>query len=44
MGDVLRARSELMHMGRRMVSVAVTVKNQEDKLVAHGTVTLIVST
>jgi len=43
MGDVLTARSELMHSGRRMASVAVTVKNQEDKLVAHGTVTLMVT-
>ncbi|MDA8428581.1 MAG: PaaI family thioesterase [Geobacteraceae bacterium] len=44
MGDVLTARSELMHTGRRLASVAVTVKNQEDKLVAHGTATLMVST
>jgi acyl-CoA thioesterase len=29
-----------MHMGRKMASVAVTVKNQKEKLVAHGTVTL----
>ena len=43
MGDVLTARSELVHMGRRMASVSVTVKNQHDKLVAHGTVTLMVS-
>jgi acyl-CoA thioesterase len=43
MGDVLTARSELMHTGRRMASVVVTVKNQEDKLVAHGTTTLMVT-
>jgi len=43
MGDVLTARAELMHMGRRMASVTVTVKNQEDKLVAHGTLTLMVT-
>ena len=43
MGDVLTARSELIHMGRRMASVTVTVKNQDGKLVAHGTVTLLVS-
>jgi acyl-CoA thioesterase len=43
MGDVLTARAELVHMGRRMASVAVTVKNQEDKLVAHGTTTLMMS-
>lgn len=39
-GDVLTARSELLHLGRRTASVAVTVKNQEDKLVAHGTASL----
>jgi acyl-CoA thioesterase len=43
MGDVLTARSELIHMGRRMASVTVTVKNNNDKLVAHGTATLMVS-
>ena len=42
-GDVLTARSELVHMGRRMASLTVTVKNQIDKLVAHGTVTLMLS-
>jgi len=43
MGGILTARSELIHMGRRMASISVTVKNQKDKLVAHGTVTLMVS-
>jgi acyl-CoA thioesterase len=43
MGDVLTARSELIHMGRKMASVTVGVKNQKDKMVAHGTVTLMVS-
>lgn len=43
MGDVLTARSDLIHMGRRMASVTVSVKNQNDKMVAHGTVTLMVS-
>lgn len=42
-GDVLTARSELAHLGRRMASVNVTVKNQEDKLVAQGLVTLMLS-
>jgi acyl-CoA thioesterase len=42
-GDVLTARSELLHMGRRMASITVTVKNQMHKLVAHGTTTLLVS-
>ena len=43
MDDTLTARAELIHMGRRMASIAVTVKNQKEKLVAHGTVTLMVS-
>src|SRR5512146_187473 len=43
MGDLLVARSDLVHMGRRMASVAVTVKNQHGKLVAHGTTTLMLS-
>ena len=43
MGDLLVARAELLHMGRRLASLAVTVKNQEDKLVAHGTTTLMLS-
>lgn len=43
LGDVLTARSEVMHLGRKLVSLAVTVKNQKDKLVAHGTVTLMIS-
>jgi acyl-CoA thioesterase len=42
-GDVLTARSELVHMGRRMASLTVTVKNQGNKQVAHATVTLMVS-
>lgn len=40
MGDTLTARSALVHMGRKMASLTVTVKNQQDKLVAHGTTTL----
>ena len=42
-GDTLTARSELVHMGRRMASLAVTVVNQEGKLVAHGTTTLMIT-
>lgn len=41
-GDLLTARAELLHLGRRMASVAVTVKNQHGKLVAHGTTTLMI--
>ncbi len=40
MGDTLTARSELVHMGQKMASLTVSVKNQEEKLVAHGTATL----
>ena len=41
-GDILTARAELLHLGRRMASVAVTVENQHGKLVAHGTTTLMI--
>ena len=41
-GDVLTARSELLHLGRRTASVRVEVTNQEDKLVVHGMVGLLV--
>lgn len=43
LGDVLTARAELQHLGRRLASIAVTVTNQHHKLVAHGTTTLMVS-
>lgn len=42
-GDVLTARSELIHKGRRLASLAVEVRNQMDKVVAHGTVTLMMT-
>jgi len=42
-GDTLTARAELIHMGRRMASIGVTVKNQKGKLVAHGTTTLMLT-
>ncbi len=42
-GDLLTARAELIHMGRRMASISVTVKNRKGKLVAHGTVTLMLT-
>lgn len=41
-GDLLTARSDLLHLGRRTASVRVEVTNQEGKLVAHGTVSLLV--
>lgn len=40
-GDRLTARSELVHLGRRTASLTVRVTNQEDRLVAHGTATLL---
>jgi acyl-CoA thioesterase len=42
LGDTLTARSELLHTGRRTASVISRVTNQEGKLVAHGTVTLMI--
>ena len=39
-GDTLTARSELVHLGRKMASLTVMVTNQEGKLVLHGTTTL----
>lgn len=41
-GDHLRARSELLHFGRRTASVAVKVTNQDDLLIAHGKATLLI--
>lgn len=40
-GDRLLARSELLHLGRRTASLAVTVTDQRQRLVAHGTATLL---
>ncbi|HEX9078574.1 MAG TPA: PaaI family thioesterase [Desulfuromonadaceae bacterium] len=42
LGDTLAARSELIHLGRRMASLTITIVNQDQKLVAHGTVTLMI--
>ena len=41
-GDTLVARSELLHLGRSTASLSVRVVNQDKKLVAHGTSTLMV--
>lgn len=41
-GDLLRARSEIVHLGRRTVSLTVQVENEQGNLVAHGTATLLV--
>ncbi len=42
-GDTLTARADLVHMGRRMATIAVTVRNHKGKLVAHGTTTLMLT-
>jgi acyl-CoA thioesterase len=41
-GDTLTARSELLHIGRRTASVTVRISNQDARLVAHGTVSLLI--
>jgi acyl-CoA thioesterase len=41
-GDHLTARSEILHLGRRTVSLAVRVTDAGGRLVAHGTATLMV--
>ena len=41
-GDTLTARSEVIHLGRRLASLAIKVTGQKGKLVAHGTVTLMI--
>jgi acyl-CoA thioesterase len=40
-GDRLEARAELLHRGRRTASLAVRVTDQQERLVAHGTATLL---
>ena len=42
MGDLLIARSELLHLGRRTASLTVRVTDRENRLVAHGSATLLV--
>jgi len=41
-GDVLTARAELLHLGRRTASLSVRVTDQQARLVGHGTATLLV--
>lgn len=41
-GDRLVARSEILHLGRRTASLSVRVLDGESRLIAHGTVTLMV--
>jgi acyl-CoA thioesterase len=40
-GDCLTARAELVHLGRRTASLTVQVTDQQQRLVAHGTATLL---
>lgn len=40
-GDCLSARAELLHQGRRTASLAVRITDQQQRLVAHGTATLL---
>lgn len=42
-GDRLTARSELLHLGRRTAGVRVDIRNQDDRLLVHGTVTLLLT-
>ena len=41
-GDRLSARSELLHLGRRTGALTVRVTDQRDRLIAHGTVSLLI--
>jgi acyl-CoA thioesterase len=41
-GDILTARSELLHLGRRTASLSVRVVDQRQRLVAHGKATLLI--
>jgi acyl-CoA thioesterase len=41
LGDCLTARSELLHLGRRTASLTVKITDQQERLVAHGTATLL---
>jgi acyl-CoA thioesterase len=42
LGERLRARSEILHLGRRTVSLTARIHNGAGELVAHGSVTLMV--
>ena len=41
-GETLTARSELLHLGRRTASVTCRIVNNDGKLIAHGSATLMV--
>ncbi len=40
-GDCLQARAELVHKGRRTASLTVRVTDQQERLIAHGTASLL---
>jgi len=42
LGDVLTARSELLHLGRRTASLTARVEDAAGRLLAHGSATLLV--
>jgi acyl-CoA thioesterase len=42
LGELLVARSELLHLGRRTASLTVRVTDRQERLVAHGSATLLV--
>ncbi len=42
MGEKLTARSDITYLGRRISTLQVTVHNSGNKLVAHGTVTIMI--
>ena len=42
LGELLVARSELLHLGRRTASLTVRVTDRQGRLVAHGSATLLV--
>ncbi len=41
-GDTLVARSELLHFGRSTASLSIRIIDQTSRLVAHGSVTLLI--
>lgn len=41
LGDTLVARAELLHLGRRTARLTVKVVDQKERLVAHGSATLL---
>jgi len=39
-GDTLTSRADVLHLGRRTASLSIRITDQEDRLVAHGSTTL----